>query len=109
MKWHIQAGLDAWCVRAQKAHPHPGDDVAALIAYVQSEGHGLRNRNRAIWALGQARDERAAPALEAFVTGTECNHSRFLCQYELEKAIKLARRDRPSNLLGIRTPVVSHR
>ena len=105
--WDIQSGLDDWCAKAQVAHPHPGDDVAALIEYVQSDSHGLRDRNRAVWALGQARDERAFPVLQAFVTGEECDHSMHLCQRELKKALELSVGD-PINLLGIRTPEPSN-
>ena len=103
LRWRIQSSLDDWCATAQAAHPHPGDDVAALMAYVQSDQHSLRKRNRAVWALGQARDPRALPALEPFATGGPCNHDRQLCQRELEKAIALCKTETP-NLLQIRTP-----
>jgi hypothetical protein len=99
----IQSGLDKWCTVAQQSHPHPGDDVAALMAYVQSESHSLRDRNYAVWALGQARDARALPLLERYYTGQPCDHSRYLCQGELAKAIKLCQDPTP-NPLFIRTP-----
>ena len=108
IRWDIQNGLDEWCAKAQEAHPHPGDDVAALIAYAQSGSHSLRDRNRAVWALGQARDERALPVLQAFVIGGKCDHRRQLCQHELKKALRLSGKD-PINLLMIRTPVASNR
>ena len=60
----------------------------ALIEYMNSESHPLKERNRAVWALGRLRDPRALPALEGVYTGDLCEHARFLCQYELEKAIK---------------------
>jgi hypothetical protein len=103
----IQNGLDEWCEKAQEAHPHEGDNVAALIAYVQSESHSLHDRDLAVWALGQARDERALPVLQTFVTNEECDHSKYLCQSELEKALELSGRD-PINILRIRTPVASN-
>lgn len=106
IRWNIQSGLDEWCARAQEAHPYPGDDVAALIAYVQSDSHSLRDRNRAVWALGQARDERAFPVLQAFITGEECDHSNHLCQSELKKALALSVDD-PINILRIRQPAAS--
>lgn len=65
----------------------PGDEVEALIALVQSDGHNLRTRNRAVWALGQLRDARALPLLTRYYTGNPCDHGRYLCQYELKKAI----------------------
>ena len=103
LRWRIQSSLDDWCATAQAAHPHPGDDVAALMAYVQSDQHSLRKRNHAVWALGQARDPRALPALEPFATGGPCNHDRQLCQRELKKAIALCKAETP-NLLHIHTP-----
>jgi hypothetical protein len=102
-RWQIQSGLDEWCATAQASHPHPGDDVAALIDYVQSESKSLHDRNLAVWALGQARDPRALPVLEAYYTGEKCEHDRSLCQGELEKAIELCEGETP-NLLCIRTP-----
>jgi hypothetical protein len=107
MRWSIQNGLDEWCAKAQEAHPHSGDDVVALIAYVQSDSHSLHDRNLAVWALGQARDERALPVLQAFVAGETCDHSKYLCQHELKKALELSGKD-PINILKIRTPVASN-
>ena len=104
--WDIQSGLDEWCATAQKTHPHPGDDVAALVEYVQSDTHSLRKRNLAVWALGQARDSRAVPVLQTYLTDGECDHDRVLCQDELAKAIKLCQEGAP-NILFIRTPKVS--
>ena len=103
IRWQIQSGLDEWCATAQASHPRLGDDVAALLDYVQSESHSLRDRNFAVWALGQARDPRALPVLEVYYTGAKCEHDRYLYQGELAKAIKLCKRETP-NLLCIRTP-----
>ena len=103
LRHQIQSGLDRWCLTAQAAHPHPGDDVAALLDYVQSDAHSLRERDHAVWALGQARDRRALPVLEGYRTGKSCDHDRDLCQYELGKAIALCQGETP-NLLHIRTP-----
>lgn len=108
LRLSIQSGLDKWCAVAQQSHPHPGDDVAALMAYVQSESHSLRDRNYAVWALGQARDVRALPLLERYYTGQPCDHSRSLCQGELAKAIKLCQDPTP-NPLFIRTPTARAR
>ena len=103
LRQQIQSGLDRWCLTAQAAHPHPGDDVAALLDYVQSEAHSLRERNQAIWALGQARDSRALPVLEGYLSGESCDHAGRLCQHELGKAVALCKGETP-NLLHIRTP-----
>ena len=103
LRQQIQSGLNQWCATAQNAHPHPGDSVAALIDYVQSDAHSLVQRNYAVWALGQARDPRALPVLEDYLTGKPCDHAHTLCQGELTKAIALCKSDTP-NLLCIRTP-----
>ena len=76
------------CAVAQQAHPHPGDDVAALIEYMHSEEHSFRERNFAVWTLGRLCAAGALPALEAVYTGEQCDHNSKLCQYELAKAIR---------------------
>ena len=68
-----------------------GSCVEALMEYLEDEdGHSLQERNEAVWALGQIGDERALPLLQKYYTGEECRHDKFLCQWELEKAIALA-------------------
>ena len=77
------------CIAAREQYE--GSCVEALIDYVRDEqGHNLRERNRAVWALGQLGDPRALPVLRSYYTGEECDHGQFLCQWELEKAIDLA-------------------
>lgn len=85
LAWWVQAGAHETGARAMKEFR--GDEVEALIALIQSNTRTLSERNRAVYALGQIGDNRALPALEKFYTGGECDHSRFLCQKELKKAI----------------------
>ena len=66
----------------------PGDRIEALMGYVDSESYSLKQRNHAVWALGQIGDERALATLEKFYTGGPCDHDSHLCQGELQKAIK---------------------
>jgi len=75
-------------ISAQAVTEYPGDRVDALMTYVESANHSLRQRKRAVWALGQIGDSRALPTLEKFRTGKPCDHSSRLCQHELAKAIK---------------------
>ena len=90
IKWHIHQSVQMNCQSAQHAHPHPGDDVAALIDFMNSESRSLWDRtHRGVWTLGQLRAPKALPALESVYTGEACDHEHHLCQYELEKAIKL--------------------
>jgi len=86
----IQRGVSEATALAARAHA--GDEVTALMAYVASEQHGLRDRNRAVWALGRLADPRALPVLEHYYDGAPCDHSLRLCQHELEKAIARCRR-----------------
>jgi hypothetical protein len=75
-------------ISAEALREQPGDRVLALMMYVESEEHLLQDRNHAVWALGQLGDPRALPVLEKYYTGVSCDHSRFLCQKELKKAIE---------------------
>jgi HEAT repeat protein len=43
----------------------PGKRVEALIALVKCQSCNIRDRNRAVWALGQLDDPRALPVLES--------------------------------------------
>jgi len=88
--WHIRQAVQENCQLVQEAHPHPGDNVVALVDFMNSTEHSLHDRNhKAIWTLGQLRDTKALAALEPVYTGQSCDHDTSLCQYELEKAIKL--------------------
>jgi HEAT repeat protein len=50
-------------ISAKAVQEYSGDRVEALMKYVESENHSLRQRNRAVWALGQIGDSRALPVL----------------------------------------------
>jgi hypothetical protein len=77
-----------------------GDEVQALIQFVQSEQHTLPDRNRAVWALGRLRDPRAIDVLKRYYTGEDCQHDKFLCQSELRRAIDMCSgRHRPPTFL----------
>jgi hypothetical protein len=75
-------------ISSQAMKEHPGDRIEALMAYVESETHSLRQRNRAVWALGQIGNARALPTLEKYRTGQSCNHDTTLCQREVVRAIE---------------------
>jgi HEAT repeat protein len=87
--WLIGSGVHAASEAALLERP--GDRVLALMAYVESPQHTLRERNRAVWALGQLGDARALPVLERHLTGRDCDHGRVVCQREVRKAIGLCR------------------
>jgi hypothetical protein len=67
------------------------DRVASLIAMVDCDSCAMNDRNHAVWALGQLADTRALPVLEKHYTGKPCDHFRDICQYELQKALRLMR------------------
>jgi len=85
--WSIRSGVRE--ISAKAVQEYPGERVEALISYVSSDSHSLRDRNRAVWALGQIGDKRALPVLKGFYKGGDCDHDKALCQHELQKAIKL--------------------
>ncbi len=70
-----------------------GDCVEALIAQLDDEHQGFRDRNHAVWALGQMGDSQALPVLEKYYTGDIPPREPLdgvISQYELKKAINLA-------------------
>ena len=87
VSWQIGVG-----VRKAVTHAvglHPGDRVEALMQVVEDSSEPMRQRNLAVWALGQLGDTRALETLRPHYHGGECDHVRALCQGELEKAIHL--------------------
>ena len=78
------------CLRAQARYG--GDCVEALVSLLDDEQAPFRERNSAIWSLGQLGDKRALPALENLYTGQIPPREPYdagISQYELKKAIKL--------------------
>jgi heme/copper-type cytochrome/quinol oxidase subunit 2 len=87
--WNIGAGVRS--ISKIALRNHPGNQVSALMALVESEQHGYRERNLAIWALGQLGDSRALPLLERLYTGKASDEMVELSQYEIKKAIALCK------------------
>lgn len=85
----IGSGVRRFSQMAQEQFP--GDRVASLIQMVECQSRDLRDRNHAVWALGQLADRRALPVLEKYYTGEKCDHQHKICQYELKKALRLVR------------------
>ena len=73
---------------AEAMRQYPGDRIEAVLAYIESDKHSMRERNKAVWALGYLGDKRAVPVLKKHLTGEPCEHDKYLCQGELVKAIK---------------------
>jgi len=78
------------CQTAKRAYG--GDCVTALGTLLSDENRSFRERNSAIWALGQLGDSRAYPMLKRMYTGNIPDREpldRMISQYELKKAVAL--------------------
>jgi len=87
VSWLIGSSVHKMCRDA--TGEYGGDRVSALMKYADSPAHSLRDRNRAVWALGNLGDSRAVPWLKKRYTGQPCDHDHMLCQKELKQAIHL--------------------
>jgi hypothetical protein len=71
---------------------YPGDNVEALIALIESDDASFREKNQAIWALGQIGDDRALPVLRKLDSEEPqpkpYNADAYIVQYSVEKAIR---------------------
>ena len=88
----IGDGVRQNCIRAQNIYG--GDCVEALTSHLDDENNPYGERNSAIWALGQLGDSRALPVLGKYYTGDIPDREPWngtISQYELKKAIKLAK------------------
>jgi len=68
------------------------DCAQALIMTLEDENRSYRQRNMAIWALGQLGDKRGLSVLDKYYTGVIPDREPYdqgISQYELKKAIKL--------------------
>ncbi|HPG38263.1 MAG TPA: hypothetical protein PLP19_01710 [bacterium] len=77
------------CTKAEREFKQ--DHVTSLMAVVISDKFTDKDKNDAIWALGQIGAKQALPLLESMYTGIKdkrCNRHETICQYELEKAIR---------------------
>ncbi len=77
------------CIKAQKEYQK--DCIDSLSKLVLSDTKTYRERNDAVWALGQLANKRALPALRTLYTGTIPEREPLdstLSQYELRKAIR---------------------
>jgi len=107
VSWWIGSAVRSSCSLAMREHD--GDQVIALMRYADSSSHSLRDRNRAVWALGNLGDARALPLLEKYYTGSPCDHDRMLCQNQLKTAIELCRGGLNLPALVWRRPTTSNR
>ncbi len=70
------------------------DSIQSLINYINSPNHTLKEKNSAVWALGQFADKKAVPFLTKLseeLTGSdgeELSHNKYICRYEVDKALR---------------------
>jgi hypothetical protein len=67
--------------------PVPTSVARQTLHWQQDSDEPLVAKNQVIWILGELRDSQALPVLQNLRAGEECDHERFVCQYELNKAI----------------------
>jgi hypothetical protein len=71
---------------------YSGDCVQALTQTLDDESNTFRERNYAIWSLGQLGDSRATEVVSKYYTGNIPDREPYddgLSQYEMKKALKL--------------------
>ncbi len=78
--------------QCQKARAeYGGSCVESLISVLENKNESFRDKNSAVWALGQLADPKALPALQRYYNGNIPERESLyqtLSQYELQKAIK---------------------
>lgn len=78
------------CVLAKNKYKE--NCVDALIKFIKSDDETAREKNSAIWALGQLTDKAALPVLydldKSLPEQEKCSYDKYLCKYEVEKAIR---------------------
>jgi hypothetical protein len=93
----IYSSVKTRCDNAR--HEFGGDSVEALMALIESDARSFKERNSAIWALGQLGDRRAVPFLQNLITDEDqpppYDSSRYIVQYSVKKALKSCRGKEP--------------
>ena len=88
--WTIFADVKGICNHAKEEFN--GDVITSLTKLLNSDKYGYKDKNDAIWAMGQIGDPKALPVLESFYTGKPCERpcslNKSICQRELKKAIQ---------------------
>ena len=86
----IYSGVKINCLKAQ--NEYKDDCVDSLMRLVKAENKTFREKNSAVWALGQLADKKALPLLyeleKSLPEQGRCGYDRYLCKYEVRKAIK---------------------
>jgi hypothetical protein len=66
--------------------------VGSLIEVIKSDEHSFKEKNGAVWALGQIADKKALPFLkslsETALYEEPCKLNESICGFEVQRAIK---------------------
>ena len=86
----IYSGVESICEIA--SNKFETDNVESLISLIESDEFSFKQKNKAIWALGQIGDRRALPLLQKLDTDEiqekPLDSDLYLVQYSVEKAIR---------------------
>ena len=86
----IFSGVKSICEIA--SNKFENDNVEALISLIESDEFSFKQKNKAIWALGQIGDRKALPLLRKLDTDEiqkkPLNSNKYIVQYSVEKAIR---------------------
>jgi hypothetical protein len=94
LSWQRYKAIRTVCAKAQAEHP--GSRIEALVSSLNSTEVSLEEKNRIVWVLGECRDESALPVLRSLYHSETCDHSRFVCQREIRKALRKIDGDTPN-------------
>jgi hypothetical protein len=95
----IYKSVTTTCTSVPK-HPKEWNCAEHMLIQLNSTETTFREKNRAVWVLGQLGDPRALPALRSYYTGIPDHKEpldKVLSQYELRKAIKWCERGNATN------------
>lgn len=92
--WVIYKDVKTMCIRVKGIYQD--NCVNSLMMYLQSGTGTNREKNSAVWALGQLADKNALPFLyelnKTLPEREKCAYDKYLCKYEAQKAIKWCER-----------------
>lgn len=94
LSWQRFRTIQSLSEKAQEENQ--GSRIDALCAYLNASDVSLEEKNQVIWVLGELRDPNAIPTLNSLATSEVCDHKQYVCQTEVQKAIRKIRGDIPN-------------
>ena len=86
LSWQRSRTIQAVSEKARE--DNQGSRIEVLSSYLNSNDISFEEMNRVIWVLGELRDPSALATLQALATSEVCDHDRYVCQKEVQKAIQ---------------------